>query len=226
MADDFQKRQVAFKVHISQIINSPYFKEEGMQPNYVLVNNVKVSRANVIGVVLSKSIEETNTVYQNLVLDDGSGKIPLRVFDDKKIDVAIGDFVLVIGRPREFGTDKYIVPEIIKRIDQRWALVRKKELEPESKEKSASIPEMKRPTDMQAMDVKESKSAGETVFGAESGFDRIMNMIRETDSGNGVSFEEIIEKFDGKEDPEKLIKRLLELGELFEIRRGMLKILE
>src|SRR3989338_7071107 len=131
MANDSQasrKRQVAYKVRIKDLADGRYVKEEGeWTPNYVLVGETQVSRVNLIATVVSAS-KDSNS----LIIDDGSGKISLRAFNDNKIlgNIDIGDIVLVIARPREFSQEKYLVPEIIKKIENhKWLRVRKLELD-------------------------------------------------------------------------------------------------
>ena len=50
-------------------------------------------------------------------------------------------------------------------------------------------------------------------------------MIRNMDTGDGVAFEDVIEKSKNP-DTEKIINTLLANGDVFEIRPGRLKVLE
>ncbi len=73
--EESQKRQVAFKVRIKDIIDGKYIVEEGWQPNYIITcSGEKISRVNIIGTIVLKSDEE-NLNYKSVVLDDGTGKI-------------------------------------------------------------------------------------------------------------------------------------------------------
>lgn len=54
-----------------------------------------------------------------LVVDDGSGSILVKSFE-QHLPVTIGDPVLVIGRPRKFNDEYYLVGEIVKHIDPLW----------------------------------------------------------------------------------------------------------
>ena len=118
----FQKRQVAYKIRVSDILNGNLEKEEFS--GNIRLSNTNVSRVNIIATVIYKS-EEFN--YSSTVVDDGTGKIQLRSFENNsyfsKADV--GDAVLVIGKIRDFNGEKYIMPEIFKKIeDSKWADVR------------------------------------------------------------------------------------------------------
>jgi hypothetical protein len=145
------------------------------------------------------------------MIDDGSANISLRLFEENKLfeSVNIGDSVLVIGRPREFGTERYIVPEIIKKIeDANWIKLRKLELG--SKE----------------IKVEEKKiEVYDTVEEVVEEDPDIISLIKKLDKGDGADFNDIVEKC-GKEDGEKIINNMIKMGELFEIKPGKIKVLE
>lgn len=208
--DKQQKRQVAYKIWINDILNGEYVKEEGEWiPNYIKIGNKKVSRVNLIAVVVSRQNME-NTNYQGIILDDGSGKISVRSFDGNFDKVEIGDFVMVIGRPREYFKEKYIVSEIVKKVSNPlWAEVRKIELstEPASKPALAALPLEE--------SVMQSSDVGEKIF----------ELIKQIDKGAGADTQEVISKAN-VEGAEGIITSLLERGEVFEIKPGRLKILE
>ena len=222
-----QKRQAAIKVRVRDIINGKYVKEEGWLPNYIAMQNGgKASRVNIIGTIVFKSNEE-NFNYKNFVIDDGSGKISVRSFEKEdnisKFDV--GDAVLIIGRPREFNNEKYIIPEIAKSIQNpMWMEVRKLELEL-NKNFGA---------EMNDKNIKENEAVRNTIVPEEaeevnanvkSDSDVIYDLIKKLDAGNGVQIEEVIEKSNSA-DAEKLINILLENGNIFEVKPGKVKVLE
>jgi len=220
--NNIQKRQTAYKIRIKDIINSKYVKEEGWTPNYITtIDNRQISRANVVGVVVSKPIEN-GANYHSIVLDDGSAKISARVFDDGRIfdNVEIGDMVLLIGRPREYGQEKYILPEIIKKIENKdWVDVRKLEL----KKQDLQAREVKTTeTKEEKAEVVEEEITEEKVEEKETGnIEKVHNLVKSMDHGDGVDYQEIVEKTGS----EKEIKMLLEEGEIYEIRPGRLKVL-
>lgn len=215
--ENSKKRQIAYKVKINDILNGEYVREEGeWVPNYIKVRGKKVSRINLMAVVVSKQNLE-NTNYKSLLIDDGSGKIVIRSFEEGTNfdDIDVGYLVLVIGRPREYLNEKYIVSEILKKInDLLWVEVRKLELE-DKKEVKEQV-------------VVDSKVIGgeEEVKEVESDINKkIFNLIKETDIGEGADTQDVIIKSNISE-AEDIIKRLLERGEIFEIKHGKLKVLE
>lgn len=201
------KRQVAVKINVAQLSRGKYVKQEGWNPNYVDCQGKKVSRANIIGVIISKEKEES---YEAGTIDDGTGKITARDFEKKDMfrDVDVGDIVLLIGRPREYGGEKYIVPEIIKKIrEPKWVEVRKKELEESFENK---------PDDEPAKIIEEE---------IEDPYSAMISLIESMDEGEGADYEKVMLK-SGSDDPEKVIKSLIEEGDLFEVRPGKLKVLK
>lgn len=210
-----QRRQVAYKVRIADILNGRYVKEEGWEPNYVLTDSGKnVSRANIIATIVLKSAEE-GVSYQSLVVDDASGRISIRSFDDSVSfdDVDIGDTIMLIGRPREFGSVKYVVPEIIKKIiDPKWIELRKLELQKLEKEKPV----------VQKTEAKQQVTVEKT---EDSSVTRIIGLVKERDPGTGADTEEII-KSSQLENAEDVILNLLKNGDIFEVSPGKIKVLE
>ena len=198
-----QFRQTAFKLDIKTVSSAEYVKEEGWQPNFLRIGTEKVARVNVIGVIVNKDMSQK---IKSALLDDGTGSIELRVFDNSFPPVDVGSMVLVIGKPREFNGERYIVPEIVRKIDSKWFDVRKRELK--------ELPEV----------TYEAVSTEEPVVEERVNIsDDVLELIRSLDKGEGASIEEILES---KPDSEKSIKRLLELGEIFEIKQGRFKVLE
>ena len=207
------KREIAYKVRIKDVLDGKYIKEEGWTPNYILTSDGRrVSRVNIIAVVVSKNTDNLNYA---LVLDDGSGRISIRSFDSGKIldDFDIGDIILIIGRPREYGNEKYLVSEIIRKVEnKKWVDVRKIELkkEPEIGKKE----EIKEEVEEEVIET-DGRSLPQKIF----------SLVKELDKGDGVEVEKIIEKLNS-EDVDKMINNLLKEGEMFEIRPGRIKILE
>ena len=203
-----QKRQTAYKIKIKNLINGKYVKEEGWQPNYIITDNGKeVSRINLIGTVISKENEPT---YQSMMIDDGSGKIAVRSFENNGIldNVDIGDVVLLVGRPREFNSEKYIIPEILKKTNQKLIQIRELELK---KQRLKEEPE--------------EEKAEEVAAGGSKETQKIYDMIKLFDKGDGADVDDLIKKA-SIIDVDLLIKNLLEKGEIFELKPGRLKVLE
>ena len=204
----FQKRQVAYKVWISDILNSNFMKDE-TSAGYIKINEVVVSRVNLIATVVYKADQEQN--LSSVMIDDGTGKILLKSFENfaafSKVDV--GDMILLVGRIREFSNEKYIMPEILKKLnDIGWMIVRKLEL------KDRILVEQKEEK-IDDADKNLSVNAGEQIY----------TLIKKLDAGDGADIDEII-KNSNLNDAESIINHLLENGDIFEIKPGRIKVLE
>jgi len=192
-------RQVACKIRLSDLTTGKFVKVEGdWEPNYIETpNNKKVSRANVIAVVASEPDA------QSFVIDDGSAQVSVRSFETMKTNVNLGDVVLIIGRPRQFNEAIYIMPEIIKPVNNKlWIDHRKLELGT-----SPAVVEV---------------AAEKTDLGP---VDKLIEIIRELDTGEGADTEEVTSK-SGIENADSMISSLLREGEIFEITSGKIKVLD
>ncbi|MEM4268086.1 MAG: hypothetical protein QXK37_04635 [Candidatus Woesearchaeota archaeon] len=114
------KRQVAYKVSIGRLTCGQYKRQDDSEPSYVLVDNIKMYRVNVLGAIVTQDEDRA-------ILEDSTGQIELRFFD-RRFPLSIGEVVLVIGRPREFNNRIFIVPEIMKRLTAEWLKLRQIEL--------------------------------------------------------------------------------------------------
>ena len=207
---EVQKRQIAVKLWINELLSGTYIKEEGFRPNYVLLpDGKKVSRVNLIAVVVSVS---DGTNYNNVYVDDGSAKISIRSFEENNAlsKLCLGDSVLIIGRPRAFNKEIYLLPEIIKPItDKNWLEIRRFEL---GKQLAASAPAVSAEEGVVVEDFVNSNKID------------IISIIRKLDTGAGADYDAII--LQAGEQGEARLKRLLETGELFQPSPGKVKILE
>jgi len=273
------KRQVAVKSWISDLVSGRYVKVEGdWQPNYVLTpRNIKVSRANIMGAVVSEPAVDPG--HFSFIIDDGSSKMTVRSFDESTPkDIILGDVLLVIGRPREFGSEIYMMPEIIKKIDNsKWLEHRKLELDllnrdlpsleikdigsgiSSSQEGNSDI--LSQAEEERIEDSPETAQSAEQISSgttssseatnaqtAQTGqepteapeqeaankeessgnpIDSMLEIIRKLDTGNGADTEEAItDSSIEREKAEAIINNLLMDGEVFEIKPGMLKVME
>ena len=194
-----QNRQTAYKVRISDVINGPFVKSEGWEANHVVVNGLQVARVNLICIVVSKEFNEN---YKSIVVDDGSAKISVKSFDNKFDfdNFEVGDSILLIARLREFSGERYLTPEIMKKVEnKKWLELRKLEIKPTKKEQKIF-----------EEDVKETSA------------DRVIAIIKNLDKGDGVNFEDLVNHV----KDENLVFELLKQGDIFELRPGKLKVLE
>lgn len=216
------QRDTAFKVWIKDLLEGTYHLQEGWKPNYLVTPKGKITRANIMGVVVSKANTELLN-YDFLIVDDGTGRITIRSFENDRTfnDFEVGDVVNIIGKPREYAKEIYLASEAIQKLkDKTWLEVRKKEMEvfpfhlipKETKEE-----EQKQQTaeELIVEDIKDPQQVST---------DELISLIKSLDQGKGVDVEEIIEKAQNPKT-ETLIKTLLQQGDVFEIKPGRIKIL-
>lgn len=197
-------RGTAARVRISDVLGAHITKEE-TGTFAVLQDSTTISKVNIIGTIVAVEQEQNNAV-----LDDGSGHIRLQFFDGIP-SLFVGQLVLCIGKIREFG-EPYIVPDFVKSIDPKWALVRQKELK-------AIIPTVVN-TEEKTEEIKiEKAETGESIS------QRIIKAIKEVDTGTGADEETILSKV-GDNRTEKTITNLIRNGEVFYTAPGKLKVLE
>jgi len=212
------KREVAVKLRVSDLINGQYIKEEGMRPNYVLLKDGrKVSRVNILGTVVSVNLD---TGYKSIYIDDGTAKLSVRSFEQNiMLDARqVGDVVFAIGKPREYGREIYVLPEIIKPVaDMHWVELRALELNKQPVAEQAFEPEIKASA--------EKESIAEDFVDDDGSAKKILDQIRSLDIGSGADYEAVVSKA-GVENAEKTLLNLLKNGEVFEVSPGKLKVLE
>lgn len=208
------ERQTAIKTDVQTLINGRYVQKEGWEPNYVQTKYGCVSRANVMGVITQ---ETSPGVF---VLDDGTATITLRTFEEP-ITIAIGSAVQVIGRPRTYNNEFFLLYEIIKPVKNEWLSYRKKEL--------SQVPVVEEDATMKT--VPSQEEAGEEIVvrtGKENIFSKLLRLIRSFDKENnneGARIEDLIAACEEAET-EQVLNNLVEEGEVFEIRPGLIKVLE
>ena len=201
------KREVAVKLRVSDLINGQYIKEEGMRPNYVLLKDGrKVSRVNILGTVVSVNLD---TGYKSIYIDDGTAKLSVRSFEQNiMLDARqVGDVVFAIGKPREYGREIYVLPEIIKPVaDMHWVELRALELNKQPVAEQAFEPEIKASA--------EKESIAEDFVDDDGSAKKILDQIRSLDVGSGADYEAVVSKA-GVENAEKTLLNLLKNGEVF-----------
>lgn len=200
------KRKVAIKIPLNELLKGTYIKRPGWEPSGVLTKYGEVTRVNIAGLIVSLSKSDNST---SMILDDGSANITIRVFEQLTFNPKLGDIVRIIGRVRENSNEIFVVPEIITSIDKLWYELHNLEM---SLSKKSSI---KLPVEIE-----------DSVENIEAGpYQKILNIITILDKGSGVDVGDIVSNINIK-GIEDIIKNLVEEGEIFEISPGRVKLLE
>lgn len=209
---EIKKRETAYKLRINDILRASQIFEETESANkklrFIELGNKQIIRVNVIANVVDKYESEGERRFASITLDDGSGQLRVRVFGDdmsKFVDVVQGDTLIVIGLLKSFNQELYILPEVIRKQDTKYLLVRKLEIE---KEYSLNNSQPKR---------QEIRVLRE----------EIIKMIRDAEAKEGIDKEEIIMKIKHTQ-PEIInqeIQKLLEEGVIYEPRPSRVRYL-
>ena len=208
MADKPSPRHIAHKIAIYDLLKAQYIIGDEQSSNYLLCNEERISRVNIIAVIVARETQGTITTFY---FDDGTEKIAVRFFEEHKniTQLQIGDVVLVIGKVRLYNEERYLSPEISKKIDPLWLKVR-------------SLERPVQNTNQKLNNIKE-----EIIYENLSKnlpLEKLTKLIQELDQGDGVLIEEVITKSFLK-DAEVWIEKMLQDGEIFQNQPGRVKVL-
>ena len=208
---EIKKRETAYKFRIGDLLKAKQIFEESEALNkrlqFAELGNKRIVRVNVIANIVDKFESEGQTKFASITLDDGSGQIRARLFGEdisKFTDLSQGDTIVVIGLLRSYNQELYIMPEIMKKTDPRYLLVRKLEIEKETPK--PLTPEQK-----------------QKIIALK---DEVIEMIKNAELKEGIDKEEIIIKL--KQQPNVItqeIQKLLEEGIIYEPRPGRVRYL-
>lgn len=210
------KREIAYKLRIGEILQgSPIIEEQsaGIEEGgkrqifkFLELGSRQIKRINIAASVVDKFISEGEKKFATLTLDDASGQIKAKVFGEDTLkfqDINQGDTILLIGLLRSYNNEVYILPEIIRKLDPRYLLVRR--LETEKKQSAPVRPEG------------EKKSLREY----------LVELIKSEESKGGIDTEEIIIKLE-RFSPDSInqdLRKMLEDGTIYEPRPGRVRYL-
>jgi len=203
MSENKFKRHVAYKFRVGQVISGKQ-NFEGERLKSVMIGGKDAVRVNIIANIVDKYIQEGEKKYGSLTLDDATGQIKVKSFGeevDKFEGFNQGDTVLVVGLLRSWNNEIYMTPEILKKRDPKYLLVRKLEVE------------LEQPKTLDREKIAELK-------------DKILDMVKKEEDNGGVDIDRIIMEL--KEPPNVInqeIRKLLEDGIAYEPRPGKLRYL-
>ena len=211
MAESY-KRETAYKLRIGDLLRANQIFEQteslNKKLNFIEFGERQIRRVNVIANVVDKFESEGERRFASLTLDDGSGQIRIRLFGEdvaKFSEIVQGDTLVVIGLLRSFNEELYILPEIIKKTNPKYLLVRKLEIDKQ-------FPKLKTP--QQKQKIKALR-------------DEVIEKIKHAETNEGIDKEEIIMslKNDQPEIVSQEIQKLLEEGIIYEPRPGRVRYL-
>lgn len=197
------KRHIAYKLRIGDLLSGKaIFDLERLRA--LEIGEKQVARVNIIANIIDKFIQEGEKKFASITLDDASGQLKIKTFGDdiKNFEPFMqGDTIMVIGLVRMWNNELYLTPEIIKKKDPSYLLVRKLEIESE------------KPKVLEKSEMQELRT-------------QILDKVKQQDGNGGIDIEKII--MDLKASPDTInqeIRKLLEEGMVYEPRPGKLRYL-
>ena len=125
------KRNIAYKFRIGSILaGKPIIEAERLK--HVEIEGKQVVRANILANIIDKYVQEGEKKFASITLDDATGQIKVKTFGEdieKFSTFNQGDTILLVGLLRSWNNEVYLTPEIIKKKDPSYLLIRKLEVE-------------------------------------------------------------------------------------------------
>ncbi len=110
------EKDTAVHTWISELNSGSFIQQEDEPSTIQLQNGTTIKKTRIYGIAVST---------EELIVDDGTGSILVRTFE-APFNIQIGDPVLVIGRPRMYERQCYILGEIVKKTDKKWLEIAQK----------------------------------------------------------------------------------------------------
>ena len=241
------KRQTAIISRISDLNKSRFVKKEGFEPSYVLTDlGVKITKVKIMGVVVNKYMSDDGN-YAAITIDDETDAIRVKFFKENvemMSEINEGDLVVVVGRPREYADEIYIIPNFVRKINDLNAFIlhkleilkelkhRKKIFDIVNSQKSnfADLEELKAFLQKEYFLDEEIDGIIEYLAFLEGSSEKdykslIIEKIKELDNGKGVELAKLTQELDIPiEILSENINEMLEEGVCFEPLPGTIKM--
>ena len=228
------KRSTAYRIRLKNIVNSPYEKREGFNPSVIKFNTLEISRVNVVASIVGKYLTDDQN-YCAITLDDGSETIRVKNFGAEVgviKELNVGDIVRIIGKVKEYNEEKYIAGEISKVLNPNWIIVNELEL---SNQKQTETDTSTTDSTNKVIETKPNSSENEEIISISSDSgdsessikQKILQYLKNNDKGTGVIMDQIMTSLDiSSEEVKNSLYELLKVGEIYEPKKGILKILD
>ncbi|MFH1977917.1 MAG: OB-fold nucleic acid binding domain-containing protein [Candidatus Aenigmatarchaeota archaeon] len=202
------ERVTTRKTRIADITAGQWVKKEGFEPSFIITKEGhKISRARILATIVSKFTAEDGN-FGSITLDDTTDTIRAKTFKTVKPleGLDIGTLVDVIGKIKEYNGEIYVIPEIIRKIDDPNFLT------------------------LRILETKSNRSESteekeESVVDPEEKNDLRMDIIKIIEnSKDGATFKDIIKNVKAEESQiESVINELLSEGVCYEPTPGKIK---
>lgn len=198
------ERATAYKTDIASL------KQGEWKQDKIHVGNRIMKRVRIMGTIVQKYLSNDND-YGFLVIDDETETIRAKAFkEDTSLmqNKKVGDIVELIGRVRKYGDERYITPEIIRRIkNPNYYFLRKLEL-------------------LRGFKPKQRVEVAEEYFANTKKKQDILKKIKGLEKEEGADFDTILERVGmDQKDLEIVLYNLLKDGDIYEPKPKRYKVL-
>ncbi|NOZ82815.1 MAG: hypothetical protein GXN98_03220 [Euryarchaeota archaeon] len=238
------ERETAVKLEVRDVVEGNFVRSGSKESNYVLTRQgVRAGRVRLMGLVVSKFVSEDGK-FASITLDDGTATIAVRAFREIEplMKLRVGDTADVIGKPREYEGEVYVLAECAWRVDDpNWELVRKLEIaiqklslpvqshaDEHAEAEAVAAPQVQVTAEegIEELVEEESIEVVEEEVPEEAGEEAdpkmlVLNLIEELDDGEGVKYITLLRESGLEEDTlESVLNELLGDGEIYEPKIG------
>lgn len=228
------ERQTARKVRLKDLTTGKWVSNEGMNPNYVETEALgRVSRARILATVVNVFQAEDGN-FASATLDDSTDTIRAKTFKTTKPinKLKEGDLVEAIGKVREYNEEIYIIPEVLRKVeDPNLELLRKLEIlkqlkqtgkKPEPSTKKAKPGKGKGKQKKLTEEEKSERGKPEESEEKEGLRETVLDFIGS--NKEGVTFDQLLEGVEAEEDEiESVVNDLLSEGICYEPSPGKIR---
>lgn len=207
------KRATAVRLHARDVARAKYIPAGDANPQSLIITpgGVAASRVMLVGEARDIYFNRENR-FAAFKLRDDTGEVSCRLFRDgivKVESIAEGDLVKVAGKVRHYEGENYIVPEVVRKLDNPlWLQVHALEVKMRLGGKSRKKPEEKGGAEENAASVEE----------------KVLALIRKLDEGHGVKYSTLLNESGLPEDELDLaLSALKEERRIYEPRIGMFR---
>lgn len=204
------ERWTAKKLRIIDLVRGEWVKREGEAGFVLTPYKEEIRRARILATCVNKFVSDDGN-FASITLDDSTACVRAKVWKDLKpiLGMEVGWLVDVIGRVREYDDEIYLVPEIIRKLDDpNWELLRRLEL-------IDKIKRLKAGKGKEVEEVKKEKESDELRR-------EILAVIEQ--AKDGMEYNKIAEKVKASQEQlEAIINELLGEGICYEPTPGKIK---
>ncbi|MFW9846081.1 MAG: OB-fold nucleic acid binding domain-containing protein [Candidatus Thorarchaeota archaeon] len=223
-----RERMTAVRASVVDIVNGTFREDNG--PHVVSPQGVELRRVALVGLVVDKY---SGQGYASITIDDGTETIRAKAWggEANSLDrVQLSILALIVGKVREYEGELYIVPEIVRELDdpnymtlhlmERYsAMLTRSGVTPEVTSELEEFIEDVPPTKSESLKEKKEPSISGKVY------KQIMQYIELQSEDDGVPIKDIVDFFEGKgHDRTDIQLKVLDLqsqGKLVEVKVGV-----